>query len=436
MCKIKYPLLAGLTTMALLLQPVAGADWQEEVETLTSQVLPQAIANRHWFHARPELGNREFETARKIIDELNRLGFDEIEQGVAHTGVVAVLKGGLSGPTVALRADMDGLPVTEKTGLAFASKVTTLWQGVETGVMHACGHDAHMAILLGVAEVLSQMREGIPGNVKFIFQPAEEGPPVGEEGGAQLMIKQGVLGGRYAPGAIFGLHVFPGRTGSIMYKADGFMAAADSLEIEIVGKQAHGSMPWGGVDPITAAAQVINALQTVVSRQLDISQAPAVVTIGSIHGGNRGNIIPERVKLTGTIRTLDPGMREQVQALIKQTAQQAAMSMGAKALVSIDLGYPVTFNDAKLTKAMRPVLERTALGGLATEVKPYMGAEDFSFYANEIPGLFFALGVAHDDPTVEIATNHSPYFYVNDKALPVGIKALSQLALEWLYSNR
>ncbi|HIG61832.1 MAG TPA: amidohydrolase [Gammaproteobacteria bacterium] len=436
MCKIKYPLLAGLTTMALLLQPVAGADWQEEVETLTSQVLPQAIANRHWFHARPELGNREFETARKIIDELNRLGFDEIEQGVAHTGVVAVLKGGLSGPTVALRADMDGLPVTEKTGLAFASKVTTLWQGVETGVMHACGHDAHMAILLGVAEVLSQMREGIPGNVKFIFQPAEEGPPVGEEGGAQLMIKQGVLGGRYAPGAIFGLHVFPGRTGSIMYKADGFMAAADSLEIEIVGKQAHGSMPWGGVDPITAAAQVINALQTVVSRQLDISQAPAVVTIGSIHGGNRGNIIPESVKLTGTIRTLDPGMREQVQSLIKQTAQQAAMSMGAKALVSIDLGYPVTFNDAKLTKAMRPVLERTALGGLATEVKPYMGAEDFSFYANEIPGLFFALGVAHDDPTVEIATNHSPYFYVNDKALPVGIKALSQLALEWLYSNR
>ena len=436
MCKIKYPLLAGLTAMALLLQPVAGADWQEEVETLTSQVLPQAIANRHWFHARPELGNREFETARKIIDELNRLGFDEIEQGVAHTGVVAVLKGGLSGPTVALRADMDGLPVTEKTGLAFASKVTTLWQGVETGVMHACGHDAHMAILLGVAEVLSQMREGIPGNVKFIFQPAEEGPPMGEQGGAQLMIKQGVLGGRYAPGAIFGLHVFPGRTGSIMYKADGFMAAADSLEIEIVGKQAHGSMPWGGVDPITAAAQVINALQTVVSRQLDISQAPAVVTIGSIHGGNRGNIIPESVKLTGTIRTLDPGMREQVQSLIKQTAQQAAMSMGAKALVSIDLGYPVTFNDAKLTKAMRPVLERTALGGLATEVKPYMGAEDFSFYANEIPGLFFALGVAHDDPTVEIATNHSPYFYVNDKALPVGIKALSQLALEWLYSNR
>ncbi len=436
MCKIKYPLLAGLMAMALLLQPVAGADWQEEVETLTSQVLPQAIANRHWFHARPELGNREFETARKIVDELNRLGFDEIEQGVAHTGVVAVLKGGLSGPTVALRADMDGLPVTEKTGLAFASKVTTLWQGVETGVMHACGHDAHMAILLGVAEVLSQMREGIPGNVKFIFQPAEEGPPMGEQGGAQLMIKQGVLGGRYAPGAIFGLHVFPGRTGSIMYKADGFMAAADSLEIEIVGKQAHGSMPWGGVDPITAAAQVINALQTVVSRQLDISQAPAVVTIGSIHGGNRGNIIPESVKLTGTIRTLDPGMREQVQSLIKQTAQQAAMSMGAKALVSIDLGYPVTFNDAKLTKAMRPVLERTALDGLATEVKPYMGAEDFSFYANEIPGLFFALGVAHDDPTVEIATNHSPYFYVNDKALPVGIKALSQLALEWLYSNR
>ena len=436
MCKIKYPLLLGLTAMALLLQPFAGADWQEEVETLTNQVLPQAIANRHWFHAHPELGNREFETARKIIDELNRLGFDEIEQGVAHTGVVAVLKGGLSGPTVALRADMDGLPVTEKTGLAFASKVTTLWQGVETGVMHACGHDAHMAILLGVAEVLSQMREGIPGNVKFIFQPAEEGPPRGEEGGAQLMIKQGVLGGRYAPGAIFGLHVFPGQTGSIMYKADGFMAAADTLEIEIIGKQAHGSMPWSGVDPITAAAQVINALQTVVSRQLDISQAPAVVTIGSIHGGNRGNIIPESVKLTGTIRTLDPVMREQVQSLIKRTAQQAAMSLGAKALVSIDLGYPVTFNDAKLTNAMRPVLERTALGGLATEVKPYMGAEDFSFYANEIPGLFFALGVDHDDPTVEIASNHSPYFYVNDKALPVGIKALSQLALEWLYSNR
>ncbi|MBT3427692.1 MAG: amidohydrolase [Gammaproteobacteria bacterium] len=434
MHSIKFTVIAGLLALALVVRPAIGADWQEQIEQLTEDALPQVIDNRHWFHAHPELGNREFNTARKIVNELNRLGFDDIQQGVAHTGVVAVLKGGMKGPTVALRADMDGLPVSEKTGLPFASKVTTLWQGTETGVMHACGHDAHMAILLGVAEVLSAMKARIPGNVKFIFQPAEEGPPPGEEGGAQLMIKEGVLSGQYAPGAIFGLHVFPGPTGAIMYKSDGFMAAADFLEIEVIGKQAHGSMPWGGVDPITAAAQVINALQTVVSRQLDISQAPAVVTIGSIQGGNRGNIIPEKVKLTGTIRTLDPEMRKQVQVMIKQTVEQAAKSMGAKALVSIDLGYPVTFNDAELTQVMSPVLQRTALDGAALVVKPYMGAEDFSFYANEIPGLFFALGVAHDDPSVPVATNHSPYFYVNDRALPIGIKALSNLAMEWLHA--
>lgn len=284
-----------------------------------------------------------------------------------------------------------------------------------------------MAILLGAAEVLSSMQSQIPGNVKFIFQPAEEGAPTGEEGGADLMIKEGVLDGEYAPGAIFGLHVFPAPAGTIMYKAEGMMAASDGLSIIVKGVQTHGSMPWGGVDPIAVSAQIINALQTIVSHQIDIKNAPAVVTIGSINGGNRGNIIPESVEMTGTIRTLDMAMRDDVHARVRKTAELVAESFGAKAEVVIGNGYPVTYNDPALTAQMTPVLQRVARSGQAAVIKPIMGAEDFSYFANEIPGLFVGLGVAKEGVAPgKSASNHSPYFYVNDKALAYGVEALKR----------
>ena len=429
-------LLPSLGLIALAFSPSLAA-WESRVSDTTASINEKVVELRHHFHANPELGNREFETAAKIAEHLRSLGYENIQEGIAHTGVVAVLEGGKPGPTVALRADMDALPVTEKTGLPFASKVTTLWRGRHTGVMHACGHDAHMAILLGVAEVLFTMREEIPGNVKFIFQPAEEGAPQGEEGGADLMIKEGVLDGDHAPGAIFGLHVFPAPVGSISYRPEGMMAASDGLHIKVKGVQTHGSTPWGGVDPITASAQIINSLQTVVSRQVDISTAPVVVTIGSINGGNRGNIIPESVEMTGTIRTLDMAMRDEVHARVRHTAELVAESFGAEAEVVIRDGYPVTYNDPALTKQMEPVLRRIAAEGQALETKPIMGAEDFSYYANRIPGLFVGLGVAKDGAAAgESASNHSPYFHVNDKALPYGVELLSNLALEWLHTNR
>ena len=429
--------LVGLSTLFLLCPVQLWGAWQDTVTDRTASVNPKMVEWRQHLHANPELGNREFETAAYIAEHLESLGFDSVETGVAHTGVVGILHGTRPGPVVALRADMDGLPVTEKTGLPFASTVTTEWRGVETGVMHACGHDAHMAILMGVAEVLAGMREQIPGTVKFIFQPAEEGAPEGEEGGADLMIREGVLGGEYQPGAIFGLHVFPAPAGTIMYKPEGMLAASDGLYIKIKGIQTHGSMPWGGIDPIAVSGQVVVALQNIVSRQIDISNAPAVVTIGSINGGNRGNIIPEEVEMTGTIRTFDPQMRKDVHARIEKTVIKTAEAWGAEAEVIIQHGYPVTFNDPELTAEMSGVLDRVATGGKAVLTKPIMGAEDFSYFANEIPGLFIGLGVAKDGagPT-DSAPNHSPYFYVNDKALPVGVEALSNLALTWLHRDQ
>ncbi len=422
---------AGIVSTLLATQ--AFGDWQATITDRTVDVTDKMVQWRHHLHANPELGNREFKTAAYITAHLESLGFDSVETEVAHTGVIGILRGGKPGPVVALRADMDGLPVTEKTGLPFASKVTTEWRGVETGVMHACGHDAHMAILMGVAEVLSGMRDQIPGTVKFIFQPAEEGAPPGEEGGADLMIKEGVLGGEYAPGAIFGLHVFPAPAGSIMYKPEGMLAASDGLRIKVKGVQTHGSMPWGGIDPIAVSGQIIGALQNIVSRQIDISNAPAVVTIGSINGGNRGNIIPEEVEMTGTIRTFDPAMRRDVHARIEKMVAKTAEAWGASVEVTIDHGYPVTFNDPELTAEMSGVLDRVSAGGKAIVTKPIMGAEDFSYFANEIPGLFIGLGVAKDGAgPMDSAPNHSPYFYVNDTALPVGVEALSNLALTWL----
>lgn len=428
-----HHLSAALGIAATLFSLQAFSDWQATITDRTATVNDRMIQWRHHLHANPELGNREFETAAFIAAHLESLGFDSVQTDVAHTGVVGILRGNRPGPVVALRADMDALPVTEKTGLPFASTVTTEWRGMPTGVMHACGHDAHMAILMGVAEVLAGMREQIPGTVKFIFQPAEEGAPNGEEGGADLMISEGVLGGADAPGAIFGLHVFPAPAGVIMYKPEGMLAASDGLHIKVTGIQTHGSMPWGGIDPIAVSGQIIVALQNIVSRQIDISNAPAVVTIGSINGGNRGNIIPEEVEMTGTIRTFDPEMRKDVHARIERMVAKTAEAWGASAEVTIAHGYPVTFNDPALSADMRDVLDRVSVGGKAIITKPIMGAEDFSYFANEIPGLFIGLGVAKDGagPT-DSAPNHSPYFYVNDKALPVGVEALSNLALTWL----
>lgn len=415
-------------SLTLLSSPFAlsAADWEPLIDERTRAVNDRVVKLRHHFHANPELSSQEFKTAEKIAAELTALGFDEVQTGVAGTGVIGILKGAQPGPTVALRADMDALPVTEKTGLPFASTVTTQWRGKETGVMHACGHDAHMAILLGAAEVLAGMREQIPGTIQFIFQPAEEA-----EGGADVMVADGVL---RDTGAIFGLHVLPAPAGMIMYKPEGFMAAADTFHVVVKGVQTHGSMPWKGVDPIAVSAQIVNNLQTIVSRQIDISEAPAVVTIGSINGGNRNNIIPEEVVMTGTIRTLDMAMRADVHERIERTVKLTAESFGATAEVTIPDGVPVTANDVELTAQMAPVLNRASAGGSALVVKPIMGAEDFSFFANEIPALFFGLGVAADGK-VDGAPNHSPYFYVNDKALRHGVKAMSSLALEWLHSQ-
>jgi len=421
----------SLLTSLFLILPISSGELSSALDQNLNGVMTKVTDWRHYFHQYPELSNREFKTQKSISEALIEMGL-EPNTSYGKTGVTAFIRGQNPGPLIALRADIDGLPVTEKLNLPFSSKERTNYQGNDVGVMHACGHDAHIATLLGVASFLSQNTDKLDGDILLIFQPAEEGPPGDEEGGAELMLKEGIFAGPDRPGAVFGLHVFPGPTGSIMYRPNGFMAASDYLEINVAGVQTHGSMPWHGVDPIASAAQVINSLQTVVSRQMDISKAPAVVTIGTIAGGNRGNIISDGVRMTGTIRTLDPGMQLEIHERIRNTATAAAATMGATADVMIDVGYPVTVNDPKLTQEMAGILDWAA-NGEASVVPPIMGAEDFSYLAMEIPGLYFALGVlpeAGDDRVVGV--NHSPYFYVNDRALPVGVRALSGLALNWL----
>ncbi|MCF7981601.1 MAG: amidohydrolase [Pseudomonadales bacterium] len=402
------------------------------IQSGSDQVEQDVIRWRHHFHQNPELSNREFKTAKKVADMLSKFGL-EVTTGIAHTGVVGILKGGKPGPVVALRADMDALPVEEKTGLPFASTVRTQYLDQEVGVMHACGHDAHIAILLGAAKVLADMREQIPGTVKFIFQPAEEGAPPGEEGGAKLMIKEGVLEGDYRPEAIFALHVWPGETGGIKYREKGAMAASDRLKIVVRGKQTHGSSPWAGVDPIIVSAQIMSALQLIPSRQLNITKAPSVITIGSIHGGVRGNIIPDEVTMMGTIRTFDMEVRKELLSRLRKTAVAIAESAGATAEVSIDPYAPVTYNDPALTAKMLPSLEKAVGKENIAESPLVMGAEDFSYFQEKIPGLYVFLGVKKEGVSVEqSASNHSPYFYVNDRALKNGVRTLSTLALDYL----
>lgn len=429
----------GLALLLLVGSPIARCVQAQDREALLDAidrgieaVEEDVVAWRRDIHQNPELGNREFRTAGLVADHLRSLGLD-VRTEVAHTGVVGVLRGGRPGPVVALRADMDALPVTEQVDVPFASTVRATYNGEEVGVMHACGHDNHVAILMGVAEVLAAVRDELPGTITFIFQPAEEGPPEGEEGGADLMIREGALEDP-APDAIFGLHVWPDTVGRITYRAGGVMAAADQLRIVVRGRQTHGALPWGGVDPIVTSAQIINALQTVVSRQTDLTEGPAVVTIGRIEGGIRHNIIPDSVVMVGTIRTLDPDHRAAVHERIRRTATAVAESGGASADVSISLGPPVTFNDPALTERMAPTLVRAARDGRAARRNPTTGAEDFAYFQQEIPGMYFFLGITPDGHNpAEAPRNHSPHFFADEGALPVGMRALSYLAVDFLY---
>ena len=413
-------------------QVSTGDSLRGRVDRLAGGVEEQVIAWRRDLHQHPELSNREFRTAAVAAEHLRKLGI-EVRTEVAHTGVVGVLRGGKAGPVVALRADMDALPVTEATNLPFASTVKTTYNDQEVGVMHACGHDVHTAVLMGVAQVLSELREELPGTVKFIFQPAEEGAPTGEEGGASLMVREGALEDP-KPAAIFGLHVSPRhRVGTLACRSGPAMAAVDALDITIQGRQTHGASPWSGVDPIVVASQIVLGLQTIVSRQLDLRAAPAVITIGSIHGGVRSNIIPDEVQMIGTIRTFDPNVRAGLHERVRNTATMIAQSAGATAEVTIRSGYPVTFNDPNLTARTIPVLETAVGKGNVIECPPLTGAEDFSYYQQQIPGVYFFLGVTPKDRDPDAAPAcHSPLFYVDEDSLVVGVRALSHAAVAYM----
>ena len=417
----------GAALAALVFAPTLSAQSPEElhqqIDQLAVEINDQVVEWRRDIHANPELGMQEFRTAALVADHLRSLGI-AVTTEVGGTGVLGVLEGGRPGPVVALRADMDGLPVTELADVPFASKATAEWQGREVGVMHACGHDNHVAILMGVAQILAEMKDDLPGTVKFFFQPAEEGP-----GGAEPMIADGVMENPSVD-AVFGLHVFPMPVGTIAYRPGGMLASSDNLRIVVRGVQTHGAMPWGGVDPIATASQIVMGLQQVVSRQIDLTDSPAVVTIGQIEGGNRGNIIPDTVLMVGTIRTLNPETRADVHERVRRIAENIAEANGAEAEVTIDLGYAVTVNDPTLTERMGPSLRRVAGEGV-TVMPPTLGAEDFSYFAQEAPGLFLGLGVAPEEPSL-VHPNHSPYFYADERALPIGVRALASLAVDYL----
>ncbi len=436
-----WAVVAGAVALAAAIpgsspRAAASAALDQRVAARARAVQRQVIAWRRDIHQHPELSNREFRTATLVADHLRHLGI-EVATGIAHTGVVGVLRGGQPGPVVALRADMDALPVVEQTGLPYASSERTTYDGRDVGVMHACGHDNHVAILMGAAEVLVGLREDLPGTVKFIFQPAEEGAPEGEQGGAELMVREGVLEHPDVD-AIFGLHVSQGdAVGQMSYRPRGAMASAQRFEIRVQGRQTHGAQPWAGVDPIVAGAHIVAALQTVVSREIDLTRGPAVVTVGTFHAGVRNNIIPEEARMTGTVRSFDPEVRQVIAARIRRVATSVAEAMGAQATVKIDAGVPVTYNDPELTAEMLPTL-RSVYGKDNVRLgEPITGAEDFSFYQQKIPGLFFFVGVRPADvPQPQAIPNHSPRFYADEGALVLGVEAMSRLAVDYLMQHR
>nr|WP_246202259.1 amidohydrolase [Spirosoma agri] len=421
--------LSGLATHTVSGQTTAlNARMDKTAESLEKKV----VAWRRDFHQHPELGNREFQTAAKIAAHLQSLGI-EVKTGVGKTGVVGLLKGGKPGPVVALRADMDGLPVTERVDLPFKSEAHTEYNGQQTGVMHACGHDTHVAMLMGAAEVLASVKSELKGTVKFIFQPAEEGAPTGEEGGAYLMIKEGVLENPKVD-AIFGLHInSQTEVGTIKYRPGATMAAVDSYAIKIKGKQTHGAAPWSGVDPIVTSAQVVMGLQTIVSRNLPLTENAAVVTVGAIHGGIRQNIIPEEVNMIGTIRSLDNEMQKTIHRRINEIATNIAESAGAKAEVKIDVMYPVTYNDPKLTDQMVPTLEAIAGKNNIKLTPAQTGAEDFSFFQQKIPGFFYFLGGMTKGKKLEdAAPHHTPDFQIDEGCFVLGMKSLCHLTVDYM----
>lgn len=430
--------LLALSLACALGAPLAhAADAQRpEVGQQAGRLQPKVLAWRRDLHQHPELGNRETRTAKVVADHLRSLGLD-VKTGIATTGVIAVLKGGKPGPRIAIRADMDALPVTERNALPFASKATSTFRGETVGVMHACGHDAHTSTLMGVAEALVAMKADLPGEILFVFQPAEEGPPDGEEGGAEEMLAQGIFRD-FKPEAVFGLHVFSTlNAGQLGYRAGPAMAASDRFNIIIKGRQTHGSRPWGGVDPIVAAADVIGSAQTIVSRRQNISKLPVVVTFGAIKGGIRYNIIPDQVEMIGTIRTFDEGMRAAVFKDLQNVAEHVAAAHGATAVSQIPdtKGNPVTVNDPALSAKMRPSLVRAVGADNVIDMDLNMGAEDFSFYAREVPGFFFFVGATpKGQDAMKAASNHSPEFFLDESALDVGLRAMLQVTLDYLHN--
>jgi amidohydrolase len=409
---------------------------QAKIDLQAKEIEPKVIEWRRHLHQYPELSNREVKTAAMVADHLKKLGI-EIQTGVAKTGVIGLLKTGKPGPVIALRADMDALPVTERNSLPFASKEKTIFNDQETGVMHACGHDTHVAILMAVAEILSKNKNALKGTIKFIFQPAEEGPPAGEEGGAGLMVKEGVLENPKVD-VIFGMHIQSiSRLGQISYRPAGMMAASDWFTIKVKGKQSHGAAPWMGIDPVAISAQIINGLQTIVSRQTELTKEAAVISVGRINAGIRENIIPEEAVMAGTIRTLDDDMRLKILEKIKLTATKIAESGGATAEVVIENKTPITYNDPALTEKMVASLEKAAGKQNVVRINAVTGAEDFAFFQQKVPGLFFFVGamMPGQDPNT-VPAHHTPDFMIDERGMLTGLKAMLNVTLDYMNMSK
>jgi amidohydrolase len=428
---------AAIGVLSSCVLPAAAAVDRGRVDELSASIEPKVIAWRRDIHEHPELSNRETRTAKLVAEQLKRLGL-EVQTGIAHTGVAGFLKGGRPGPTVAIRADMDALPVTEKTDVTFKSHATATYRGETVGVMHACGHDSHTAMLMGIAQIFAGVRDSLPGNILFIFQPAEEGAPAGEEGGAELMLKEGLFD-KYHPDVIFGMHVWAGeRVGDIAYRAGPVMAAVDSFSIQVKGRQAHGSRPWQSVDPIVASAQIISALQTVISRDTDITENPAVVSVGAIKGGIRYNIIPDRVEMLGTLRTFTAEQRTAILGHMKRIIENTAAANGATAELTVEPGSdPVLYNDPVLTRQILPTLQRVAGVDHVKETHVITASEDYSFFAQKIPSVFFFVGITPvDQDPLQAPSNHSDFFYLDERGIPVAMHAMTQVVLDYLESKQ
>ncbi|MEO6172872.1 MAG: M20 family metallopeptidase [Arenimonas sp.] len=426
-----------VTLLSLALMQIgfsSSAMAQDDVDALAQSVDAKVLAWRRDIHQFPELGNREFRTSKLVADHLKKLGLN-VKTGIGHTGVVAILKGDKPGPRIAIRADMDALPVTERNSLPFASKQTAEFRGEKVGVMHACGHDSHTAMLMGVAEAMVAMKKDLKGEVMFIFQPAEEGPPDGETGGASAMLAEGLFKD-FKPEAIFGMHVFSTlNAGQVGYRSGPTMAASDRFRIVVKGRQTHGSAPWGGIDPIVAAADIVSTAQTIVSRRINISKLPVVVSFGAIKGGIRYNIIPDEVELIGTIRTFDEGMRQQVFTELKSIAEHVAEAHGATVVNEVPdtIGNPATVNNPELTTRSAPSLVKAAGADNVVAMPLVMGAEDFSYYAKEVPGFFFFVGATPvGQDASQAPSNHSPLFFLDESALKVGTRSMLQVTLDYL----